>query len=84
MFPSLEVTPPVTKAQVSDQVILALTREFIAFFLQIGADCLVGESSHLSDKCSVKHSVIGQSCTIGEKVRITNCILMDNVTIREG
>ena len=49
----------------------------------MGADCLVGESSQLSDKCSIKHSVIGQSCIIGDKVRITNCIIMDNVTIKK-
>ncbi|XP_046654405.1 translation initiation factor eIF-2B subunit gamma-like [Daphnia pulicaria] len=48
---------------------------------QVGTDCLIGETSQLSDKCSIKHSVIGQGCNIGEKVRITNCIIMDNVTI---
>ena len=51
---------------------------------QVGTDCLIGEGTHLSDKCSIKHSVLGQNCTIEDKVRIINCVLMDNVTVKEG
>lgn len=51
---------------------------------QVGVDCLIGETTQLSDRCSIKHSVIGQSCHIGDKVKITNCIIMDNCVIEQG
>ncbi|XP_077981499.1 translation initiation factor eIF2B subunit gamma-like [Glandiceps talaboti] len=51
---------------------------------QIGHDCMVGEGSSLSDKVSVKKSIIGKHCNIGEKVRITTSVIMDHVTISEG
>ncbi|CAB1107782.1 unnamed protein product [Ectocarpus sp. CCAP 1310/34] len=30
---------------------------------------------------TLKFSVIGQACKIGEKAKINNCIIMDGVTI---
>ena len=51
---------------------------------QVGSDCLVADSAHLSDKCTIKTSIIGKNCIIEDRVRITSCIIMDNVTIKEG
>ena len=38
----------------------------------------------LGDKVSVKKSCIGQHCSIGDKSKIINSILMDHVNIGEG
>nr|XP_006818161.1 PREDICTED: translation initiation factor eIF-2B subunit gamma-like [Saccoglossus kowalevskii] len=51
---------------------------------QIGHDCMIGEGSNLTEKVSVKKSIIGKHCKIGEKVRISSSIIMDHVTISDG
>lgn len=51
---------------------------------QIGSDCLMGDNTKLSEKVSVKRSVLGQNCSIGEKSKIINSILMDNVTVEDA
>lgn len=51
----------------------------------VSGDCLVStEGVLLGDKVSIKHSCIGQHCTIGEKSKILNCVIMDHVQIGEG
>uniref|UniRef100_A0A1W7RCJ2 Translation initiation factor eIF2B subunit gamma n=1 Tax=Agkistrodon contortrix contortrix TaxID=8713 RepID=A0A1W7RCJ2_AGKCO len=50
----------------------------------VGSDSIVGASSQIGEKTSVKHSVIGTSCLIKDKVKITNCIIMNSVRIEEG
>ena len=45
---------------------------------------MVGEGTTLQDKVSIEQSIVGKHCIIGEKVRINNSIIMDNVTITEG
>ncbi|XP_038615873.1 translation initiation factor eIF-2B subunit gamma [Tachyglossus aculeatus] len=52
--------------------------------LLIGADSIIGPSSQVGEKSSVKHSIIGSSCLIKDKVKITNCLLMNSVTVEEG
>lgn len=51
---------------------------------QIDEASTVGEKSVVSEKTSIKTTFIGANCTIENKVRLTNCILMNNVTIKEG
>ena len=51
---------------------------------QIGPECLVGEDTKISEKTTIKNSVIGSHCTIEEKVKLTNCIIMDKVVVRSG
>ncbi|XP_032074326.1 translation initiation factor eIF-2B subunit gamma isoform X2 [Thamnophis elegans] len=50
----------------------------------VGSDSIVGASSQIGEKTSVKRSVIGTSCLIKDKVKITNCIIMNSVRIEEG
>lgn len=50
---------------------------------QIDDNCTVGEKTIINEKTSVKNSFIGSNCNIENKVRLTNCILMNNVTIKE-
>lgn len=51
---------------------------------QIDDSCTVGEKSLVSEKTSIKNTFIGANCTVENKVRLSNCILMNNVTIKEG
>ncbi|XP_067423905.1 translation initiation factor eIF2B subunit gamma isoform X2 [Emydura macquarii macquarii] len=50
----------------------------------VGSDSLIGSSTQVGEKTSIKRSVIGTACTIKDKVKITNCIIMNSVTIEEG
>ncbi|KAK9828728.1 hypothetical protein WJX72_001741 [[Myrmecia] bisecta] len=50
----------------------------------VGAGCIIGPATILSDKCSVKRSVIGGSCKLGTNVKVLNSVIMDSVTIEEG
>ena len=52
--------------------------------LQVGADSLIGSDTQVGEKSSIKHSVIGSSCVIRERVTVTNCLLMNSVTVKEG
>eukprot|EP00842_Homolaphlyctis_polyrhiza_P003650 jgi/Hompol1/4286/HPOL_003567-RA len=48
---------------------------------QIGQDSMVGESTKVDERCSVKKSVLGNHCSVGKGVKITNCVIMDYVQI---
>uniref|UniRef100_A0A8V1AC05 Translation initiation factor eIF2B subunit gamma n=1 Tax=Gallus gallus TaxID=9031 RepID=A0A8V1AC05_CHICK len=50
----------------------------------VGSDSIIGSSTQIGEKTSIKHSIIGSACTIKDKVKITNCIIMNSVTIEEG
>ncbi|KAK2494176.1 hypothetical protein MC885_009633, partial [Smutsia gigantea] len=50
----------------------------------IGDDSLIGPDTQVGEKSSIKHSVIGSSCVIRDRVTITNCLLMNSVTVEEG
>lgn len=52
--------------------------------LQVGVDCLIGPDTQVGEKSSIKHSVIGSSCVVRDRVTITNCLLMNSVTVEEG
>ena len=44
----------------------------------------IGEGSVVSNKTSLTGVNLGQGCTVEEKVRLLNCVVMDNVTIATG
>lgn len=52
--------------------------------VQISGDSLVGDSTRIGEKASVKKCVIGRHCNIGKGAKITGCILWDFVTVEEG
>ena len=45
---------------------------------------MVGERTEIGEKSSIKRSVIGKDCQIGAGVRISNCVIMDRVTLENG
>nr|CAG32728.1 hypothetical protein RCJMB04_34b5 [Gallus gallus] len=50
----------------------------------VGSDSIIGSSTQIGEKTSIKHSIIGSACTINNKIKITNCIIMNSVTVEEG
>jgi translation initiation factor eIF-2B subunit gamma len=50
----------------------------------VGTECVVGEGTSIGAKCSIKKSIIGRRCNIGNNVKIVNSVIMDFVTIKEG
>lgn len=51
---------------------------------QIGPECVVGQGTHVGEKCSVKKSIIGKHCKVDARVKIINSVIMDHVTIEPG
>jgi NDP-sugar pyrophosphorylase family protein len=50
---------------------------------QVGNDSMVGQGTTIAERCSVKKTVIGQHCKIGQNVKLANSIIMDYVTIED-
>lgn len=50
----------------------------------VSAGCIVGKGSILGDRCSVKRSIIGSTCKLGNSVKIVSSIVMDDVIIEDG
>lgn len=51
---------------------------------QVGNDAMFGEGSKLGERSSIKKSVVGANCCIGNNVKLVNCIVMDGVVIEDG
>ena len=57
----------------------------LLFYTQaVSGDSLIGDGAQISDRASVKRSMIGRHCVIAEKVKIINSVIMDHVVIGEG
>ncbi|KAM4641377.1 translation initiation factor eIF2B subunit gamma [Discoglossus pictus] len=56
----------------------------IADRLMVGPDSMIGAGTQVGEKTSVKHSLLGSNCCIKDRVKITNCIIMNGVTVHEG
>lgn len=52
--------------------------------LQVGGECLVAQGTTLGEKTSVKRSIVGKHCKIGDKCKIANSVIMDYVTVLDG
>ncbi|PVU91369.1 hypothetical protein BB561_004436 [Smittium simulii] len=51
---------------------------------QITSDSMVGISTKIMDRCQIKKSVIGAHCSIGNNVKLTNCVIHDYVVIQDN
>lgn len=51
---------------------------------QISVDSIVGESTQISERTTIKRSVIGRHCIIGKMVKITGSILLDHCIVEDG
>ena len=50
---------------------------------QVGADCVIGDSS-IGEKCGIRKSIIGKNCSIHPGAKVVNSVLMDDVVVMEG
>lgn len=50
----------------------------------IAAGSMVGKHSKIGEKCTIKRSVVGMNCSIGNHVKLLNSVLMDRVAIEDG
>lgn len=46
-------------------------------------DCKIDENVLIDEKTSVKQSHIGPACIIESKTRVSDCVIMGNVTIKQ-
>ncbi|XP_075037721.1 translation initiation factor eIF2B subunit gamma isoform X2 [Mixophyes fleayi] len=52
--------------------------------LMVGPDSMIGAQTQVGEKTSVKHSLLGSNCVIRDRVKITNCIIMNGVTVHDS
>ncbi|KAG5342911.1 hypothetical protein C0989_005859 [Termitomyces sp. Mn162] len=51
---------------------------------QISSDTVIGESTQISERTTVKKSVIGRHCVIGKMAKIVGCVLLDHCVVEDG
>ncbi|KAI0308713.1 UDP-3-O-glucosamine N-acyltransferase [Amylostereum chailletii] len=51
---------------------------------QISSDSMIGDSTQVAERASIKRSVIGKHCVIGRSVKIVGCILLDHCIVADG
>ena len=50
----------------------------------ISLDSMVGESTRIGERASIKRSAIGRHCTIGKGVKIVGSVIGDHCVIADG
>jgi translation initiation factor eIF-2B subunit gamma len=51
---------------------------------QISSDTIIGGSTQVSERTTIKKSVIGRHCIIGKMAKIVGCVLLDHCVIEDG
>ncbi|KAI0342065.1 UDP-3-O-glucosamine N-acyltransferase [Trametopsis cervina] len=51
---------------------------------QISTDSMVGHTTQVEERTSIKKSVIGKHCVIGKMVKIAGCVILDHCVIADG
>ncbi|KAJ7132871.1 UDP-3-O-glucosamine N-acyltransferase [Mycena crocata] len=51
---------------------------------QISSDTIIGDSTKVDERSSIKKSVIGRHCTIGKMAKIVGCVLLDHCVVEDG
>ncbi|KAJ7733773.1 UDP-3-O-glucosamine N-acyltransferase [Mycena maculata] len=51
---------------------------------QISSDTVIGDSTRVDERTSIKKSVIGRHCIIGKMVKIVGCVLLDHCIVEDG
>ena len=50
----------------------------------IAADCLIGLSTRVGERSTVKRSTIGSHCVIGKNAKLSGCVLMEYCVVEDG
>ncbi|TBU31643.1 UDP-3-O-glucosamine N-acyltransferase [Dichomitus squalens] len=59
-------------------------RSLIDHKAQISGDSMIGRSTRVEERASIKRSVIGKHCVIGKMAKIVSCVVLDHCVIAEG
>ena len=51
---------------------------------QISADSMVGRSTRIEERATIKRSVIGKHCVISKMAKVVGCVILDHCVIGEG
>jgi len=51
---------------------------------QISSDSMIGSSTKIGERATIKRSVIGRHCVIGKMSRVVGCVLLDHCVIADG
>ena len=51
---------------------------------QISADTIIGDSTQISERATIKKSVIGRHCVIGKMAKVVGCVLLDHCVVEDG
>ncbi|KAI0733224.1 UDP-3-O-glucosamine N-acyltransferase [Fomitopsis betulina] len=51
---------------------------------QISSDSIVGHSTRVEERTTIKKSVVGNHCVIGKMVKIAGCVIQDHCVIADG
>jgi len=51
---------------------------------QISSDSMIGRSTRVEERASIKKSVIGKHCIIGKMTKIIGCVILDHCVIGDG
>jgi translation initiation factor eIF-2B subunit gamma len=50
---------------------------------QISSDSMIGSSTKIGERATIKRSVIGRHCVIGKMARVIGCVLLDHCVIAD-
>lgn len=81
MAPTINVQPPATPTSARPEDGQAVPA--ISPSAQISPDSLLGESTKVGEKASIKKCIVGRHCNIGRGAKLTGCVLWDFVTVEE-
>ena len=51
---------------------------------QISGDSMIGLSTRVDERASIKRSVVGKHCVVGKMTKIVGCVLLDHCVIEDG
>ncbi|OSD07073.1 UDP-3-O-glucosamine N-acyltransferase [Trametes coccinea BRFM310] len=51
---------------------------------QISSDSMIGRSTRVEERASIKRSVIGKHCVIGKMAKVVGCVLLDHCVVADG
>jgi len=51
---------------------------------QISTDSIIGDSTRVEERTSIKKSVIGRHCIVGKMTKVVGCVILDHCVIGDG
>ncbi|KAI0786751.1 UDP-3-O-glucosamine N-acyltransferase [Abortiporus biennis] len=60
------------------------SRSLIDQKAQISSDSMVGHTTAVGERTSIKKSIIGKHCVVGKYVKIVGCVIFDHCVIADG